>query len=135
MSSILKISEAVSLGIHACIIIAKSQNSKISANKIAESLSASEDHLAKVLQRLVKAKIISSNRGPKGGFILARKPSEISLMEIYEAIDGEMPVKNNCLFEKPACKSSVCPLYELLSKVNKDVKEYFAQKSLAELIQ
>jgi Rrf2 family protein len=116
------------------MIIAKSQKSKTPANKIAEILNASEDHLAKVLQRLVRAKIINSNRGPKGGFILARKPSEIFLIEIYEAIDGEMPVKNNCLFDKPACESSVCPLFGLLSKVNNEVKDYFSLKSLAELL-
>lgn len=134
MSSILKISEAVALGLHACIIIAKTENAKVSANKIAETLVASEDHLAKVLQRLVKAKIISSNRGPKGGFVLARKTSEIHLMEIYEAIDGEMPVKDNCLFERPACKFAHCPLHEMLLKINTEVKDYFTDKTLAELL-
>lgn len=133
MSSVLKISEAVSLGIHACVIIAKSEN-RISASEIAEMLKASEAHLAKVLQRLVRSGMIFSNRGSKGGFKLAKEAADIHLMEIYEAIDGEMPL-HNCLFEKPACDGKKCPLYGLLNKINNEVKSYFSKSSLADLLE
>ena len=133
MSSVLKISEAVSLGIHACVIIAKSEN-RISASEIAEILKASEAHLAKVLQRLVRSGMIFSNRGPKGGFKLAKKAADIHLMEIYEAIDGEMPL-HNCLFEKPVCDGKKCSLYGLLNRINNEVKSYFSKTSLADLLE
>lgn len=132
MSSVLKISEAVALGIHACVIIAKAE-SRVSASEIAEMLKASEAHLAKVLQRLVRAGLILSNRGPKGGFTLAKASGDISLMEIYEAIDGEMPLRD-CLFEKPACDGKNCSLYGLLNKVNSEVKNYFSKTSLSDLL-
>lgn len=133
MSSVLKISEAVSLGIHACIIIAKSED-RISASEIADMLKASEAHLAKVLQRLVRSGLIFSNRGPGGGFKLAKEAADIRLMEIYEAIDGEMPLRN-CLFEKPACDGKKCSLYGLLNKINSEVKNYFSDTSLADLLE
>lgn len=133
MSSVLKISEATALGIHACIIIAKSE-SRISASEIADMLKASEAHLAKVLQRLVRAGLIFSNRGPKGGFKLAKESADIHLLEIYEAVDGEMPLKN-CLFEKPACGGVKCPLSGFLGKVNDEVRDYFAKTTLADLLQ
>jgi Rrf2 family protein len=131
MSSVLKISEAVSLGIHAGMIIAGT-NEKVSASVIAKQLMASEHHLAKVMQRLVRSGIIMSNRGPKGGFSLARDAKEISLLDIYVAVDGEFP-SQNCFFSTEVCNGH-CPMGDLLVKVNHDVKKYFETKNLSDLI-
>ena len=131
MSSILKISEAVSLGIHAGMIIAKADE-KVSASVIAKQLMASEHHLSKVMQRLVRAGIIISNRGPKGGFSLAQAAEDVSLLDIYVAVDGEFP-SQNCFFSTEVCDGH-CPMGDLLVKVNHDVKKYFETKKISDLI-
>jgi len=134
MSSILRLSEAVALAIHSCQMIAASGKTKIPASEMAEKLKGSEAHLAKVLQRLVKAGIINSVRGPGGGFTLAKKPEDISLLDIYEVVEGSFPL-GSCLFDKPACEDEEsCPIHGILSKVNKDVYGYFAKTTLAALI-
>ena len=46
------------------------------------------DHLQKILQRMVRANILRSKRGPKGGFALARPANEITLLEIIETEGG-----------------------------------------------
>ena len=51
------------------------------------------DHLQKILQRMVKANILRSKRGPKGGFALARPAKEITLLEIIEAEGGTIASK------------------------------------------
>ena len=48
--------------------------------------------LAKILQRLVKKAIIMSLSGPKGGYCLAKKPSEITVGEVVRAIEGEVRI-------------------------------------------
>jgi Rrf2 family protein len=72
MSNIVQLSEAASLGIHAMVIIARS-NKIINANTIAEMTDASRNHLAKVMLTLAKMGLVKSLRGPSGGFVLAKK--------------------------------------------------------------
>ncbi len=90
MNKLINISEATSIAIHSLSLIAKIDKS-INATQIAEYTGFSKNHLSKVLQLLVKQGYLSSSRGPKGGFLLARKASEISLLEIYELIEGKLP--------------------------------------------
>ncbi len=120
--SILKFSEAFSLGIHSVKII-KSKEEKVSLNYLAEELNGSVAHLSKVMQRLVKAGIIQSSRGPKGGFEISQKFDKISFLQIYEIIEGKFP-QGVCMFAKPACDGGDCLLGDLICKVNKEVFEH-----------
>lgn len=132
MQNVLKISDAASLALHTMCVLAKSaRNDQYSNHEIATILDVSEAHLSKVLQRLVKAGFIYSMRGPSGGFKLAKLPDEISLLQIYEAIDGSVG-PSACLLGKPACDGN-CVLGELLHKVNKDVRDYLAAQKLSKI--
>lgn len=134
MGSILKISEAVSLAIHAVIITALKNDERVSTSEIAAAIEASEAHLSKVMQRLVKAGIVKSNRGPGGGFVLAEKPSKIKLIDIYIAIEGSFP-HSNCLFEKKICGKRACFLGDFLRKINAECSDYFRNTTVGDLIE
>ncbi|MCK5596268.1 MAG: Rrf2 family transcriptional regulator, partial [Candidatus Eisenbacteria sp.] len=90
MSGLVRTSEAATLALHAAAIMASSPESHVTAAVMADGLSASEAHLAKVLQRLAKAGVVAGTRGPGGGFQLTRPGKEISLREVYEAIEGRL---------------------------------------------
>lgn len=60
----------------------------LSGKELAESLELPEDVLLKILQQLVRGRLLASRRGRNGGFWLARNVSEISLKEVLEAIEG-----------------------------------------------
>jgi len=60
----------------------------VQAREIAEALGVPIDYLVKILQQLVRARILVSTRGPQGGFRLQRLPGDIPLLAIVEAIDG-----------------------------------------------
>ena len=77
----------------------------MTAAVMADGLSASEAHLAKVLQRLAKAGLVTGTRGPGGGFRLTRPAKEISAREVYEAIEGRLQVER-CMVGKPLCRRS-----------------------------
>lgn len=132
MASALKFSEAFVLGLHATSIIAKNKGNKVSVAYIADELKGSLAHLQKVLQRLVKADIITSTRGPKGGYLLAKAPKDIKLIDIFEAIEGRMQLCN-CLFDAPVCSSTSCILGSLTSNVNKQVLDYFTNNTVADI--
>lgn len=133
MSSILKITEASSLALHAAVIIARENEKMVSAKEISKILNVSCDHLSKVLQRLAKSGIVKSLRGPDGGFKIARPPSEIRLMEIYEAIEGKFNYQN-CLLGKNVCMAEKCVLGKLSEKINQEVFNYFTNTTVADLL-
>lgn len=132
MSSLLKISEAAVLAIHTMYLLTKNRDKLISTNEIAETLAVSENHLAKVLQRLVKSGYIESIRGPKGGFRLNIQKENASMLEIYETIDGGIE-ECHCLLNSPVCCKKNCLLDGLLTEVNEKFKNALASKKLSEL--
>lgn len=130
MSNILKISEAASIALHAMIILAKKQNELVSVKEIASQLEISGNHLSKVLQRLVKAELVVSIKGSKGGFKLAKNPETINFLEIYEAIDGKFK-PSTCLLNKPSCQHE-CIMGSLTNSINKQVEEFFKNTKLTD---
>lgn len=72
----------------------------IQGKDIAEACGIPPGHLLKILQQLVRAQILSSERGPAGGFILRKAANEISLLEIVEAIEG--PINGDLLLRNVA---------------------------------
>ncbi len=132
MADILKISDATALALHSMVHLATSPGEHSTTAEIAELFEASRHHLAKVHQRLTKAGLIVSQRGPSGGVGLARDPAEITLLEIYEVMEGTMICKP-CLFGKDICPRPECILATLLPGLARQVREYFEQTTLAQL--
>lgn len=131
MQHILKVSEAASLGLHTMAYLAAQPNKRISTHEVAEKLKVSEAHLAKVMQRLGRAGLVVSQRGPKGGFTLAKPPDKITLLEVYEAIEGKLN-KTGCLLGKPVCDGD-CILGGLLNGLDRQVREYFSTTKLLDI--
>jgi len=131
MPSVMKISEAASLALHTMALLADSPGVWISLREIAEALGVSENHLAKVLQRLVRRGLLVSTRGPRGGFRLAVEPERVTLLDVYEAIEGPYRVRG-CMFAHPRCEGE-CIVGGLIGSVNRQVKETLANASLSDL--
>jgi len=133
LSSILRISEAANLGIHALVYLTLvSSYSPCSASVIAKALAVSESHLAKVMQRLVAAGMVRSTRGAKGGFSIIAVPEQTSLMRVLEAIDGPM-VASGCLLGRDACVAHLCWLANLENDAIKLVHQHLDTVTLADV--
>lgn len=130
-NSLLKISEAASMALHAMIMLAKNQEKLLSLKVIAKALNVSPNHLSKVMQRLNKAGFIKSIKGFNGGFKLAATPEKVSFLEIYEAFDGKLKC-GNCLLTNNCEKD--CIFGDLISSINKQVKDKFKQTKLSDFI-
>jgi Rrf2 family protein len=133
MQNLLRMSDAAALGLHTMVILAKSDGQPISVHQIASKLQVSENHLAKVCQRLSKTHLVLTHRGPSGGLNIARPPQEITLLDVYEAIDGHLE-PSRCLLGKPACDGRECIMGGLLESINREVTDYFTKTTLAELV-
>lgn len=132
MSSIVKISEATSIAFHSITSLAADPERPISTKEIASKFHISEAHLSKVLQRLAKAGLVKSARGPKGGFLLDRPADEITLLDVYEAIDGPL-ISTTCLLGTPLCGKNGCIFGGMLESVDDQVREYLAGTNLGDL--
>jgi len=131
MKSVLNISEAASLALHSMALLASRQGRPQSVKVLATKIGASEHHLAKVLQRLSHAGLVRARRGPGGGFELALPAGEITLLDVFETIDGPLR-PTDCLMGSPECMGEVCILGDLLVSINRTVERHLASTRLAE---
>jgi len=132
MPCALKISEAASLGMHALGYLAKREDGPITSREIANRFEISEAHLAKVLQRLVKVELLRSVRGPRGGFILARSPESVTLLEIFEAIEGRFE-PSQCLLSSVICDGDSCILGRILVEANNMLRARLEETTLVDV--
>ncbi|MEI6211619.1 MAG: Rrf2 family transcriptional regulator [bacterium] len=134
MASAIHISEAVSIGLHAALCLSVDPGRYWSSREIASRYRVSEAHLAKVMSSLVRAGLITTVRGPHGGARLVRPPSEITLLAVFEAIDGPMTMDACLLRAGEGCGALSCRLGPRLSAYNQSIREFFASVRLADLI-
>jgi Rrf2 family protein len=113
-------------------VLARSDNQRLTNQEIARLLGASAHHLAKVMPRLAKMGLVDSIRGPQGGFVLGKPAKNVTLLEVYEAIDGPVD-KSGCLFQNTACDRSSCLLGRTIESIHKQLRDYLADTTLEEL--
>jgi Rrf2 family transcriptional regulator, nitric oxide-sensitive transcriptional repressor len=132
MAKIVSYSEAASIGMHGMVLVARAGET-INVQTIADITGSSRHHVAKVMQRLVKEGFLLSNRGPSGGFQLSVDPKEITLLQIYEAIEGQVKVLD-CPHEKPVCPFGKCILGNVVMQMSQLFRDHLAGNTLADLL-
>ena len=91
-------------------------------------------YLAKIINALVGQGLVTAKRGYRGGVALARKPEEISLLQVVEAVEGKAWL-GECLLGLDECASrTVCPTHKFWQRVRREITEELRKTSLAEVI-
>lgn len=106
-------SKACTYAIRATLYLSEhaSADGKLGVKEISEALAIPQPYLAKVLQQLVRQDLISSVKGPHGGFYLEEDQKNNYLADIIERIDGEQ-FFSACVLGLPVCSSAnPCPLH------------------------
>lgn len=112
---------------------AQQRGSYTNINEISERLDIPMPFLGKTLQLLVQTKVLSSQKGPKGGFRLAKDPSEIALFHIVEAIDGT-DFLTSCVLGFPECSSKTpCPMHAEWGELRDRVYQMLAVRTIADI--
>ncbi len=116
------------------LYLAKESNRIASVTEVAHAMHIPKSFLAKILQRLVKSNILTSMRGVNGGFRLAQKASDISLLSIMEAIQGPAGI-NLCVVDSKKCKlSATCSVHPVWVDIRKEVERRLRKQTIAELV-
>lgn len=132
MLELLKISEAMSIALHTCVWLANDSRKFQSARRISTELGFSLHHSAKVVQQLVKAGLLETERGPMGGARLMRPSTEITLFNIYVATDG-LPFTSGCLLKNTICCGKTCVLGRRLAKENTRLIAFFKKQTICSI--
>jgi Rrf2 family protein len=98
---------------------------------IAEHTRVPRGYLSKVLRDLVVAGLVLSQRGPNGGFVLARSPSDISILDVVNAVDPIARI-NECPLGNPD-HVQLCPLHRRLDDALETIERQFRETSLEDL--
>jgi Rrf2 family protein len=97
----MRVSRSTGYAVLAVGFIAKNSGGNvILSQSISEKYDIPLEYLLKILQQLVRANVLRSKRGPRGGFTLAKPTSKITMLEIIEAVDG--PISGELLLAEQA---------------------------------
>lgn len=115
--------------------LAKNQNGgPVSTRAAAKEEGVPYQLACKLMQKLHKSELVESCMGPKGGFRLGREPSQVSLREVVETIQGPISV-NRCLMVAGACqRQRDCGARAKLGELQQVVRDYLDRITLDELL-
>ena len=115
------------------LAVESNETKKIRISELAEELKMPTPYLGKILQELVPKSIISSIKGPRGGFYLTEKNQQAPLIKIIEAIDGLAYFEKCGLGLEDCSDSHPCPIHEDFKKSRDHLKTVFTNKTIREL--
>jgi len=128
----MEISKASVAAIRGLAYLADAQDqAPLDVKEIAGGLGMPQGYLAKIFQTLSKNHLAYSRRGPKGGYVLARKPEAISLLDIIEAVDGPV-LSSQCIFPPGEhCRMfDRCKIREQLEALKEQTRELYNSVTL-----
>ena len=108
-------------------------SSTVQQAELSKVTEVSGHFLSKVLQQLVRSRLIRSQRGAGGGYALAVSAKSVSLLDVVEAIEG--PVRlNQCIEEGPSCdRKSCCPAHQVWAEAQAAIVTVLGAASMASL--
>lgn len=100
---------------------------------IAAAVDVPQTFLAKIFQQFSKSGIVKSYRGTGGGFMLARPPEQITLLEVVEAIEGPI-TPNRCVIAAGECeRDHFCTVHPVWEQVKRQIRSMLANITLKDL--
>jgi Rrf2 family protein len=108
---------------------------KIGIKQISKDLDIPTPFLGKILQSLAKQKLLSSTKGPNGGFGLGKRPEDILLMDVVQIIDG-MDSFHKCVVGVKYCSEleNPCALHSRYAELREEIRKIFEVETIELLV-
>jgi len=132
----MKLSTRLRYGTRAILELAKSSSGKpVPIQWIASKQNISPSYLEQLLARLRKAGIVKSLKGPGGGYTLAKKPEQISLLDIELALEGNLSIVK-CLDDLSYCDNiDYCIARTVWEKMRDMLVEFLEKQKIADILE
>jgi Rrf2 family protein len=106
----------------------------VRAEDLADAIDVPRNYLGKILHELVRAGVLRSTRGKRGGFQLAVRPAELPLLRIVSLFDDIQP-RRRCLLGRPECSDrSPCPVHHRWRATSEQIATFFRETTLADVL-
>ena len=102
----MQVSKTLDYAVRSLVHIAQEENSVSTIEGISVKQHIPQSYLAKIMRKLVQRGLLRSSTGPDGGYSLKKQANEISLKDVYEAIEGDMQLVD-CMD-----KGEICELFD-----------------------
>ena len=129
----MKLSTKSRYAITAMIDLAQNQDGAVSLKDISDRQSISLSYLEQLFCKLKNFKVVSSRRGPGGGYVLNKKSSEISLHEIITAVEENMD-QTQCGGSMNCNKDKPCTTHNVWTGLNKIISDYMKNITIEDVI-
>lgn len=131
----MQISKSAGYAVHGLgYLITRGSQEPVQISEIADDQDVSKTYLAKIFQQLSTARIVVGHRGVTGGYILARDPGEISLIDIIEAVDGPV-IRRHCCLGMFGCPiKTKCAVLEVFSEANEKFVAVLKKVTLKDVV-
>ncbi len=132
----MKISTKGRYGLRAMLDLAINGNSRyITLKTISKREEISEEYLEHIFSMLRKANLVKSIKGSQGGYILADKPSKITISSILYALEGDLSVADNIIDNiKPDDSIDYFLKTNIWDKINEEVNKFIGSITLEDLV-
>lgn len=131
----MRLSPAAELAVRGVVVLAEHYGEgPITLNAICAARDLPKQYLVKLFSSLAKADLITPVRGKRGGYMMARDPNEVSLLEVIEAVEGPI-VLNFCQHDPPRCDHENCPMRVMWGEMQEYVRGRLGAMSLGECIE
>lgn len=112
----------------------RTNGKNLGVKEIADGLQVPQQFLAKILQQLSRHDLISSMKGPNGGFYISEANAHVSLLDIVECIDGKVAL-SSCILGMPTCSSAnPCPLHHHFYESREGLKSTLSSCMIGTLV-
>ena len=126
-------SQTVEYALRAVVYLTDQSPAPRTTEQIATVTQVPKAYLSKVLQRLCEARIVQSKRGLGGGMVLTKPPSELTVLEVVNAVEPIGRIRE-CPLGLAAHGVRLCPLHRRLDNALAMVEKAFAETTLAEIV-
>lgn len=127
------LSQTVEYALRAVVYLADQAPEPRTTEQMAEVTRVPQSYLSKVMQGLVRAGLVKSQRGIHGGFVLSRPATEMTILEVVDAVDPIQRIKT-CPLGLSSHGVNLCPLHRRLDNALASVQEAFGNTTLAEVL-
>lgn len=124
----MNVSQTAEYALRAVVCLARHGDAQTTQH-IAECTGVPQSYLPKVLQPLARAKLVSAQRGVRGGYMLQRGGDEITVLEVVNCVDPIRRIEN-CPNSQPEEESRLCPLHRLLDKAIESTERLFSEATI-----
>lgn len=131
----MQITRQADYALRAMLFLARSSEKKATTSKIAAEQKIPSSFLAKIISQLSIAGLITTSRGASGGVLLAKKPEDISLLDVVEAIDGPITL-NECVQDPNVCSFGAdCPIHDVWFEAKAELARKLRESTFDKLLE